>query len=209
MIFIGDIHGNHTVLRSYMKVIGKTEDVIQVGDFGIGFDAEIDAKLIEIAEEYPNLRMIRGNHDDPQKIKEVPGFIPDGTVIQSNVGPIMFIGGADSIDKHARTIGVDWWQDEEISMAEAYHIGSIYEQTKPTIVVTHTTSGTIAKTMFPEKTIYKTLTQDFLDHIYEFHKPKINIFGHWHPPCAALATSGAICVGVNSAHMIEGLHLLK
>ena len=41
--------------------------------------------------------------------------MPRGTVVDTKVGTMLFIGGADSVDKFWRTENVSWWADETIS----------------------------------------------------------------------------------------------
>jgi predicted phosphodiesterase len=133
---LGDIHGYWSVILNQLNHINEKEIcIIQVGDFGIGFD-DIDrefAKLLRLNErlvEYESdLFIIRGNHDDPKWFKETEFtelkekltnifFVPDYTVLNIDLENILFIGGAVSIDRNPRKMdgpGKSWWKDEVIN----------------------------------------------------------------------------------------------
>lgn len=178
--FVGDIHAK---FRQYGNVVHKVDHSIQVGDFGIGFDAGRDAAATEFQTNNPNHRFIRGNHDNPAKCREMPNYIPDGQIEDD----IMFVGGAWSIDHAYRTPGIDWWPDEEISHSELYALVLKYEQVKPRIMVTHDLPSTVAKELFfnPKGNIdlkkqFPSRTGAALDAMFDVHKPDLWIFGHWH-----------------------------
>jgi hypothetical protein len=157
---------------------------IQVGDFGIGFGnnfwhEEVVGKWMK---DNPNHRFIRGNHDNPAICKTMPGYIEDGTV----EGDVMYIGGAWSIDHAYRTEGRDWWRDEELSIMEFDRIAKIYEEVKPRVVITHDCPTAVAWEMFISKGLslstsqIKTRTGEYLQFMFEQHKPELWFFGHWH-----------------------------
>lgn len=102
MRFIGDTHAK---FGSYQAIALGADASIQVGDFGAGF--------AEIPDLGPNHRFIRGNHDNPALCRAHPNWIPDG---HSENG-MFFMGGATSVDRHSRCEGVDYWADEEMSIA--------------------------------------------------------------------------------------------
>jgi hypothetical protein len=180
--FIGDIHGKYA---QYLSLIRSGIDTVQIGDFGVGFGPDgrsefIDNMISSFGSPGFSHRFIRGNHDDPNEAKKSLHYIPDGTV----EGPIMYIGGASSIDREWRTAGIDWWPDEELSYPELEELIASYETVKPDILVTHECPEFFAREAmiplvngfinFPSK------TRQALDVMYAIHPPKIHIFGHWH-----------------------------
>lgn len=189
---IGDIHGKIYDYRSYALVTGirgrhivEPERSIQVGDFGIGFFSDFwHEREVEWQKEHPQHRFIRGNHDDPAKCKDMPGWIPDGTV----EGDVMYIGGAWSIDHAWRTEGVDWWADEELSMMQLDALIGVYNANKPRVMITHDCPTSIAWDMFVsrgdgwggDKKQIKTRTGQALQAMFELHQPELWVFGHWH-----------------------------
>ena len=188
---IGDIHGKIYDYRSYALVTGvrgrqivQPERSIQVGDFGIGFFSPFwHEKEIEWQKEHPQHRFIRGNHDDPELCKTMPGYIEDGTV----EGDVMFVGGAWSIDFAWRTPMVDWWPGEELSVEELDKLVTKFGQTKPRVMITHDCPTSVAWEMFLSKGLglgdnkqIKTRTGEALQAMFEIHQPELWVYGHWH-----------------------------
>jgi len=188
---IGDIHGkfyDYEVHCLKMGVRHNTDHVpersIQVGDFGIGFYSDYwHSEVGHWQNDSPTHRFIRGNHDDPEKCKTMPGYIEDGTV----EGDVMFVGGAWSIDHAWRTPGVSWWADEELSVLEFERIISKYEQVKPRVMITHDCPTSVAWEIFLSKGLglagapqIKTRTGEALQAMFELHQPELWVFGHWH-----------------------------
>ena len=171
--FIGDIHGK---FHLYDRMVTDVAQSIQVGDFGVGFSSYDESDTI-----FPggNHRFIRGNHDNPAACKEHPNWIADGTI----EGNTMYIGGAWSFDQAYRTIGVDWWDDEQCSMGGFYKLYSDYTETKPEVMITHDCPQNVSIELFawlkPEKS-YVNVTNQGLEAMLAIHRPKLWIFGHWH-----------------------------
>jgi Icc-related predicted phosphoesterase len=109
-------------------------------------------------------------------------WIKDGT-IQNDV---MFIGGAWSIDYQWRTKGIDLFEDEELSYEEFNRLISIYETVQPRVMVTHDCPLSVSNKLFIERNKslsgaqYRTRTGSAFETMFEIHKPKLHIFGHWH-----------------------------
>ena len=182
MRFIGDVHGKFNRCRD---IIRDCPASIQVGDMGVGFGLILGDELKPMANppfnsmSKGNHRFIRGNHDNPEVCKRHKFWIPDGTVEND----MMFIGGADSIDKGFRIEGVSWWRDEQLSQKEFEKIIDVYLTVKPRIMVTHDCPQYIAANFLynhdPEM-LEKTTTRNALHAMWFLHKPEIWVFGHWH-----------------------------
>lgn len=114
-VFVGDIHGSFGLIPRLRKGCTDFDEIIIVGDVGVGFNWESDERLRTYLDATkhvsPKIRFIRGNHDDPEKIKTVPGYIEDGTIENGT----LYVGGAYSIDKDYRIPGLSWWRGEELS----------------------------------------------------------------------------------------------
>ena len=194
--FIGDIHGDFPAIR---KITETCKLSVQVGDYGIGFGK--DPSFID-----ENQRFIRGNHDDYEKCKAYLAFIDDGTVYPTKYGPMMFIGGAWSIDKPWRTPGVDWWHTEEVTQEKAYKLLEQYKALKPAIMVTHDMPRDITMSVFglTQERAFKNLTNMMLNDMWHEHKPKAWIHGHWHNDYqTAIEGCQFIGLGINSWVDIE------
>jgi len=196
---VGDIHGNFNEYKYYELGVGRPRHVIdeappsrsiQIGDFGIGF-GQSDYWVEQVNELHSTgeHRFIRGNHDNPSMCKkDMTGYIKDGTVEKD----VMFIGGAWSIDNpnappgwYRRTVGVDWWEDEQCSLEEFERFIDIYSTIKPRVMITHDCPHNIAGEMFWNSGFikgqrYNSITADAFQTMFEIHQPDEWYFGHWH-----------------------------
>jgi len=175
--FIGDIHGNWEL---YQDLIRECPESVQVGDFGIGFPREDPWHLQETrdAMKFGSHRYIRGNHDNPKACKTDEYWIPDGL----RESGIMYVGGAYSIDRNLRTEGFDFWSDEELSYNELARIIATYEEYKPNVMVTHDLPDAVARALISWYTdpTCESRTRLAFNSMFEIHKPKLWISGHWH-----------------------------
>lgn len=160
IIYLGDIHGNFTRLKAEIErlKLGNNEEItyiIQVGDFGIGFDNKHDINNLLHLNKFFKLRnivflAIRGNHDDPSFFKGNHMYsnlklLEDYTVMDIYDKKHLFVGGAVSIDRNGRAYEdqiraaaggsqLSYWEDEVFKLDEEklQNISGI------DIIVTHT-----------------------------------------------------------------------
>lgn len=206
MIFIGDIHGNfNRLIIGINRLELLNQNLIQVGDFGIGFrgdkyDLEFMRRLNDCLQRGNNqLFVIRGNHDDPRFFDGSVTYsnlklLPDYSLLSIKSKNLLLVGGAISIDRKDRRPGVNYWHDEVFNLNEE-KLQSILSTNKIDIVVTHT-APTFA---FPQEfdrivmefteadpTLLDELTQERkqLDTLYSTivnsTKPAFWIYGHFH-----------------------------
>lgn len=185
MRFIGDVHGK---MDRYLSLVVGADQSIQVGDFGAGFVPLPQAH--DSAMDPARHRFIRGNHDNPAVCAEHPAWIPDGTAETLPSGTrIFYLGGATSVDRHSRVEGVEWWPDEELSIAAGYAALDTYEAEVASagrpfdVVVTHECPESIARVIFKtrrDKLTDCSRTRQLLDGMLASSAPKTWIFGHWH-----------------------------
>jgi hypothetical protein len=187
MRFIGDIHGCFT---DYEKLTRGCDASIQVGDFGLGFPKEpvtYDKVTQKFTREKipflgPTHRFIRGNHDGPEACAAHPNWIADGTYEND----MFFLGGGYSIDHAARTPGIDWWADEELSYSKLMWLMDRYERQKPRIMVSHEGPSSVIQTIFFDELgwakigAWPSRTSSALQEMFLVHQPDYWLFGHWH-----------------------------
>lgn len=174
--FIGDIHGK---ILDYLQIIDGVENSVQVGDFGMGFGTKGAADFVDsMIDEMPgNHRYIRGNHDDPKESKKSKHWIKDGTIEND----IMYVGGANSIDKDYRIEGLSWWPNEQLNTAEWNSVYDKYINANPRIMVTHDCPKFIYYEIHDKVFDYPgDVTAISFDLFWKDHKPEIWIFGHHH-----------------------------
>jgi predicted phosphodiesterase len=114
MIFLGDIHGEFATLKYNIKRFGFNNcNIIQVGDFGVGFSTENgDTDQLRYLNEFMverNIKFyaIRGNHDCPDWFQGNNDhsnlkLIPDYTILELEGHKMLCIGGGLSIDREPR-----------------------------------------------------------------------------------------------------------
>jgi predicted phosphodiesterase len=138
LFYLGDIHGNYNIVKMYIKKYDiKDANIIQVGDFGLGFKPFFkDKRELEmyhkiLVDNNVTLWAIRGNHDYKPYFDNDPfGFsnirlIKDYEILELSNKRILCIGGAISVDRMYRkthhqlkgdyntVIGNEqWWVDE-------------------------------------------------------------------------------------------------
>jgi UDP-2,3-diacylglucosamine pyrophosphatase LpxH len=150
VIVIGDVHRQWEALADTLRTYGITQqELIQVGDFGVGFgsrsdeEAELRALDAVLADTGNTLWVIRGNHDDPAYFTGaalVPcariRFVPDYSLLTVDGRTVLCVGGATSSDRVLRTPSRDYWPDEGFSLDEQRIAGLNLEGLWA--VVTHT-----------------------------------------------------------------------
>ena len=161
LMFLGDIHGHFPIIHQYVKLYGiKDTHIIQVGDFGVGFNTiEKEKRMLEmynpiLVKNNVHVWAIRGNHDykphfdnDPFGLSNIH-LIPDYTVLELCDKKILCIGGAVSVDRNWRytklqkqgifenqTLGKESWWPDELFILDKDKLG---EYRNIDIVVTHT-----------------------------------------------------------------------
>jgi len=116
MILLGDIHGRLSIIINFVQKNDiDNENIIQVGDFGLGFDSYLTDienldKLNNILSKKNNkLYALKGNHDNPEfwnghldnKWSNIK-LVKDYSILEIEGYNILFVGGAISIDRKSR-----------------------------------------------------------------------------------------------------------
>lgn len=166
MTIIGDVHGK---VLMYQDIIQSVEESIQIGDFGFVEQHEWHKANVDGTKH----KILLGNHDCTL-YKYSPHSLGDFGVYKD----FFFIRGADSIDKGHRVFGRDWWADEELDWKEWNDCIKLYEQIKPSIVLSHDCPSVTKEVMFGYKE--QSFTNRGLQQLFEIHQPDLWIFGHYH-----------------------------
>lgn len=206
IFYAGDIHGGaeHVASIDEAARAAGVDTVVQVGDFGIGWpgaDCSIVKYFNERSSQDPRWITCGGNHDNwceffaqesEQRLRKwdltldglvglAPGcfYAPRGSVHTLDGKVHLFLGGAESADKHLRTEGETWWTQETPSYSEFSTFAENCENLLPEVIVTHDAPASVP--------IYRSNSRtgptprnlnNVLKHIA--HKPARWYFGHHH-----------------------------
>jgi hypothetical protein len=186
IMIVGDVHGEFGTLNTLINR-RKPDMIIACGDFGYwpkfkGFTVN-DIKL----QGAKMLMWCDGNHEDFWSLKDrdsdeiAPGifYMPRGSTYTLPDGRvIMFMGGAHSIDKNMRTVGIDWFPEETITQSDIYKLPDIDVD----IFITHTCPAELVPIMVKDRFSGKDYepSNKALSHLWELYKPDLWYFGHWH-----------------------------
>jgi predicted phosphodiesterase len=171
---ISDVHGNYD---RYYKIIRQKDRypyTIQLGDFGFKYDTLKNV-------DFNCHKIVAGNHDNYDKIIEIPHYLGDFGFSTLNGIDFFYYRGAYSIDRQYRTIGIDWWAEEQVSIDQFMKARELYREKKPKIVITHDCPENVAHLMLkPGDRVYQNTTGWALQELFNIHQPNLWIFGHWH-----------------------------
>lgn len=168
VIFLGDIHGNWSVISWFLKQRQlEGVQIIQVGDFGVGISPyDLEMPILNnindlLSNRQSTLYVIRGNHDNPEwfdgnhNLSNII-FLEDFSVMNFMGKNVLFIGGATSIDRtqqikketKLREKGKDvtfFFEDEAVIKPPLNH--KIPDLTYIDVLVTHTCNMSVYNDM--------------------------------------------------------------
>ena len=172
---LGDIHGKYKRMHEIIREKDKHEYIVALGDVGFSYETldNVDPKKFVI---------VGGNHENYDKIVNIPHYLGDyGYVNNFNGFDFFFYRGAYSIDRQYRTIGIDWWEQEQLKIEDFMKARDLYRQIKPDIMLTHDCPNDILDYLLePHQTRYENITGWALNELFHIHQPKIWRFGHHH-----------------------------
>jgi Icc-related predicted phosphoesterase len=184
ILVTGDIHAQVADLNQLIN--RKNPDmVICCGDFGYWPNFGYDLTNIKL-QGTEKILWCDGNHEDHWSLAKresdeiVPGIIymPRGSTYMLPDGrTILFMGGADSIDKNRRIIGKNWFPEEIITQKDFMNLPEVNVD----IFITHTCPTELVTTLalyYPEKGWEPS--NDALSELWKIYKPNLWFFGHWH-----------------------------
>lgn len=205
ILVIGDTHGEWGELNKLIQK-KNPEIVLQCGDFGywpkfsgtnvlgkqrINHDGRIVRSIWHqcgIKNHDIAIHFCDGNHEDHWALADLDKkndnqicpkvfYQKRGSILTLPDGRnVLFMGGADSIDKEHRTVGLDWFPEEYIRLRDVIDLPDM----RIDVVISHTC---------PEEFLYnlkfnyiKSVDPSCkaLSYILEKYQPKQWFFGHWH-----------------------------
>lgn len=171
LTLIGDVHGKYD---RYVNMARKRDFTLQIGDLGFKYDClkNLDSERHKI---------VAGNHDNYDIIAEWPHYLGDYGMASLGGVDFFFYRGAYSIDRQYRTVGISWWEAEQLKIEDFMKARDLYREAKPDIVVTHDCPESVGHMLLdPGSHVYQNTTSWALEELFRIHRPKTWIFGHWH-----------------------------
>lgn len=201
ILIMGDIHGEWGKANALITKKNPSL-IIQCGDFGWWPQFAMARSTVYHLRSWTHMGLKTNgalclfcdgnheNHEDLQRIQKDQGgnkavhlyekvfWMSRGALFTLPDGRnVLFYGGADSIDKHLRTRGLDWYPEEIPSYLEC--VKALNRTEKIDIVVSHTAPHEwVPDVCRREK--FSDPTRDHLSRILEIHKPDLWFHGHWH-----------------------------
>ena len=168
---IGDAHGKYD---RYVKMARKREHTVQIGDLGFKYDC---LKNLDESRH----KVLGGNHDNYDIIANWPHYLGDYGAFSLGGVDFFFYRGAYSIDRQLRTIGIDWWSQEQLGIEAFMEAREVYRKVKPSVVLTHDCPESICSHFLPpDAHIYQNQTGWALQELFRIHQPSTWVFGHYH-----------------------------
>ena len=184
ILVVGDVHNDFGKLNALINV-KRPELIICCGEFGYWPRHPKADQIEKIKTHGARLLWIDGNHEDfwalkanePKHHFTNAQYMPRGSTYTLPDGRnILFMGGARSTDKEFRTIGVDWFPEEEISQADLMHLPDM----KIDIFITHTCPEELFSELVQHDLHEKDPSRVALSWLKDQYKPSLWIFAHWH-----------------------------
>ncbi|HEX9087412.1 MAG TPA: metallophosphoesterase [Arthrobacter sp.] len=198
----GDWHGSVGFSLDAVRAAAKNgvRTMVHVGDMGLDFPGpkrgRYEARLNRLlVEKGVTLIVSPGNHDNWDTILKLP-VGPDGLAVWRSNIPILprggrtviegltvgGLGGGYSVDQHWRTVGKDWWADEEPTQEEA---DKLVAGGPVDVLVTHDVPSGISLTagdfdLAPEVQERANQTRLLLRNVVDTLAPPLVFSGHWH-----------------------------
>ena len=172
---IGDVHGKYERYHNIIREKDRHPYSVQLGDFGFNYET-----LKNVDPKYH--MFIGGNHENYDKVVDVPNYLGDyGYVVNFNGIDFFYYRGAYSIDRQYRTIGVDWWEQEQLKIEDFMKARELYREIKPDIFLAHDCPDfMVPQYIGSHAKIYENITGWALGELYKIHQPKLFIHGHYH-----------------------------
>jgi Icc-related predicted phosphoesterase len=186
VLITGDIHNNFGRLNELINK-KKPDLIIPCGDFGFWPGVPWAEPLSNIKlQKTKKLLWCDGNHENHWALRDrttdelAPNIIymPRGSTYQLEDGrTIMFMGGALSIDKHLRRVGVDWFPEEVITQKDLIGLPDV----KVDIFITHTCPTELLIDLLPfDRRKTPEPSNYALTALWKEYMPSLWFFGHWH-----------------------------
>jgi DNA repair exonuclease SbcCD nuclease subunit len=198
LIFLGDNHGawNELFYNIQSKNL-KDCYIVSVGDCGIGFKPPTSQlnQIKTLNEEFKKkniyFKAIRGNHDDPSYFngKDKINFshfelLEDYSILEYKNKTIQLIGGAISIDRTGRAVGLSYWENEGVifNKQQCKQVDILITHTAPSFCFPQQFNDMVYGWAKEDAYLLEDLTDErsVMDEIFKLCNPSLHLYGHFH-----------------------------
>lgn len=202
VMVVGDTHARFEILNRLISE-NRPKVVIVCGDFGYWIPM---SQFAPIRPQGSKIYFCDGNHENhtflglllkaqshapiPIEIQDDVFYMPRGSILGLNGQRLLFMGGAESIDKAYRIRGYDWFPEESITEND---INKVREGERFDTIISHTAPDFIIRSIGGNLI---GQSEKMLRRLYGRNKPKHWYFGHMHRICNKV-TGGVHFHGLN------------
>lgn len=213
---IGDLHGDWSAINTLINT-EKPDIVLSVGDWGYWpkyhgksiFHNNRSMTWDNYAVNNPDtdIYWCDGNHEDhwalaaleSNEIQKRVYYMKRGSTLELPDGrTVLFMGGANSIDRKYRRLGYNWFPEELITQREVMELPKVNVD----IVISHTCPEEFLPNLGAMSFDDRDPSRKALSYILEEYRPSMWFFGHWHTNktgytnhCEWTALNMACCAG--------------
>lgn len=187
IVVMGDIHRHFEDLNTFINK-EHPDIILQCGDNAYYWSKDNTGV---IKPQNTKIYFVPGNHENWDTFEEKVGrngshpveieknifMCPIGSTIEVSGKTILFVGGANSIDKQYRIPKVTWWEQEVLDYIDFEYIEQNVK--KVDVVISHTVPKYFnVGLQYTDK--INDPTRDILNLVHDKYKPKLWMAGHWH-----------------------------
>lgn len=210
LFITGDTHGSLELKKLSNKnfplarELTKDDIVIICGDAGFLWNNTKETQYWDDwAEDRPfTIISCFGNHSNYTALRSIPittwngaqvrkvrphvMYIENGEIAAINQKTFFFMGGAHSVDKAYRTLGISYWEEEIPSYQEFQYAAANLQQydDKVDYIISHTGPNSLVHHLFPYEDATDSVTnflEKYVNNCVEF---KRWFLGHFHIDCS-------------------------
>lgn len=198
---IGDTHRTKNVQKLIdINHLTSEDYLIVTGDFGI-IMPDLHKELLEEFEKKPfTILYCDGNHEGFEVLNSYPIemwnggkihrigknviHLMRGQVFEIEGKKIFSFGGAETVDKLNRKVGIDWWKEEIPSYAEMDEalLNLSKHNNKVDYIISHDCRTYTLHYLCSQHSFcpYPTVVNEFLEYLHSFVEYDHWYFGHYH-----------------------------
>lgn len=198
----GDVHReiDYDKIKWAKKNLKEGDFLIVTGDFGWTWDTDSIKEIGKRLRKAPFTTLFcDGNHDNHFLLDNMPVHEYNGAkvhILSKNIlhvlrgeimtlpdAKILFFGGAESVDKFRRTVGVSWWDREYPNCAEMDNglFNLEKHDNKVDLIITHDCPARIHRKVVNEKSHFPCNgLNNYFDNISDTTEFREWWFGHHH-----------------------------